>query len=127
MRGEIDAWSEKLSRCEMAVVEERGARERTMLLEQSTNELKNVLNRRLGDIDAKVEASAYVAKDVLELKKSVSIEQSERSDLAQSFDAQRKFSQQMASDLRAELERALQEVRKVGSTVPEDKSARERC
>jgi len=127
LRAEIDSWPEKLARVEMAVVEERGARERTLVLEQTVNEIRNSIGRRFGDIEAKLDASSYIAKDMQELKKLVNIEQSERSDLAQSFDTHRKSQQQMASELRAEIERSLQEIRRMSAMPAEDKSSRDRC
>lgn len=127
LRSEIDTLPDKLSRLEMAIVEERGARERTLSLEQGFNEIKNHCGRRFGDIEAKLEAGTYMTQDVQELKKLVGIEQSERSDLAESFETHRKSQQQMASELRAEIEHTLQELRRATSSSAQDTSARERC
>lgn len=116
LRSEMDTWLEKFSRMEMAVVEERGARERSLFLEQSMNEIKNSSSRRFSDIESKLDGTGYVAKDVQELKKLIVIEQSERSDLAESFESHRKSQAQTFSQLREEIDTALQDLRRMSSS-----------
>jgi len=102
-----------------ANAEDRSGREQTRRLEQTVADFRSQVTSRLSDLASRVESAGpdvMTVKDIQELQRLVQGEQSARIDLSQSLDAYRMAHLQTCTELRAELDVALEKLARMESS-----------
>jgi len=110
LRAELDAMSEKSEKLSRSIGGGMSAEDRSKILtvERSVVELRNMVNAK--NTSSRSTADALISKDIQDLHGRVSAESTARLDLSQSLDAYRNAYLQTTTELRQELDVALEKV-----------------
>lgn len=112
IRAEVDGLAEKQARAGISTED----RSKILALERSIGEVRSLANARNANSRLENMGDAFLSKDIQDLHARVNSESTARLDLSQSLDAYRNAYLQTTTELRAELDMALEKLARLEST-----------